>query len=477
MKNYRKLMVLFFVFLSFQFILSTKHYTVETCDTWVALANASKTGNVIFAKNSDRTAFDCQPLMFYPGKKWEKGSEINLGRISIPQMKETYATMGSSPYWCWGYEEGINEYGVVIGNEGVFTRILIEEIAAAQAGKNPPLGPTGMDLLRLGLERGKTARESLDAITGLVEKYGQFGSGLPTYNEAGAYHNSYIIADPDEAWILETAGKQWIARQLKKGVASISNKLSITNNWDLSSKDLVNYAVKKGWWQKENKNEFNFTEAYSVDTPMEKMRSRRAQIRSDCSLNLLLEKEGEVDLHWMKRIARDRSTFPSLDLEQTASSCVAILPKSDDELPVFWWCPSVPSNSCYIPFFIHGSGLPKIVSKAGTVGKCIVPPSKIKADSFSPDSYWWLFRDLSNLIFKNREERNPVVRAEFDKLENSFNTELPAIMKSAVELRKSGKTGEATQVLDKFTERCLDQVLQTVNDLRRQLKTEADKKN
>ena len=61
----------------------------HACDTWVALKNATKNGNVILAKNSDRTQFDCQPLMFYPRMKWAKKSEINLGRIKIPQVKET----------------------------------------------------------------------------------------------------------------------------------------------------------------------------------------------------------------------------------------------------------------------------------------------------------------------------------------------------------------------------------------------------
>ena len=115
--------------------------------------------------------------MFHPRQAWPSGSEVNLGRITIPQMKETFASLGSSPYWCWGYEEGINEYGVAIGNEAIRTKLLSEEIVSYKAGNGPKLGPTGMDLLRLGLERGKTARESLQVIGGLVERYGQFGSG------------------------------------------------------------------------------------------------------------------------------------------------------------------------------------------------------------------------------------------------------------------------------------------------------------
>jgi len=447
----------------------------SACDTWVALRNATKSGYVILAKNSDRPLFDCQPLMFYPHRNWPTGSEINLGRITIPQVKETFATMGSSPYWCWGYEEGINEYSVAIGNEGIFTKILIEDVAAYREGKGPQLGPTGMDLLRLGLERGRTAREALDVITNLIEKYGQFGSGSPTQDEKGAYHNSYIIADPKEAWILETTGTKWIAKRIEKGIASISNKISITTDWDLASEDLVGYAVEKGWWSKEKKKEFNFTEAYIDDALSSRRQSRRAQTRADCSRNLLQENEGSIDHRWMMRIARDRSSNPSIDLDQTASSCVAVLPHSKDELPVFWWCPSVPSNSCYIPFFIHGSGLPEIVSTAGAIGNSIIPPSKVEQDTFSPYSYWWLFKDLSDMVSANRAKRNPIVRAEFDALEKDFEAGLTDIVKQAAALRKSGKDEEAAKILDNYTADCLEKVLQGVEDLRAQFKIEMAK--
>ena len=66
---------------------------------------------------------------------------------------------------------------------------------------------------RLGLERGSTAREALDAMTGLLDKYGQGG---PCSDDGGdwAYHNSFLIADGKEAWVLETAGHLWAAEHV-----------------------------------------------------------------------------------------------------------------------------------------------------------------------------------------------------------------------------------------------------------------------
>ena len=443
-----------------------------SCDTWAALANATARGLTLFAKNSDRLLFSCQPLMFFPRKQWPVGSTVNIGRITIPQVEETYATLGSSPYWCWGYEEGINEFGVAIGNEGVFTKDLLEKLAAQRNGENPELGPTGMDLLRFGLERGKTAHEALDVMTGLVEKYGQFGSGMPTMGVDGAYDNSYMIADPNEVWVLETSGTRWIAKKYSEGITSISNRLSISDTGDLTSSDLIEYAVKKGWWAPDKSDEFNFEKAYAAETPQEKARNYRAGVRQKCSLGLLEEKNGEVTTRWMKRIARDRSTFPSLDLDQTASSCVAVLPKTQEELPVFWWAASTPSSSCYVPFFVHGSRIPKIVSTAGTFGKSIVPPREAEKDTFSDNSYWWLFKDLRDKVNIDWAQRNPIVREAFDALEEEFAAGISDVIQQAVKFREAGKTQEAANVLDEYTELCVTQAVEKVNELRLQFEKE-----
>ena len=165
--------------------------------------------------------------------------------------------------------------------------------------------------------------------------------------------------------------------------------------------------------------------------------------------------------------SQGRSSTPSIDLDQTASSCIAILPKTTEEIPVFWWCPATPSNSCYVPFFIHGSKLPEIVSKADTYGKRINWPSKVKADEFSSESYWWLFRDHCDKVRINYEERNPIVRAEFDLLEKDFESGIPDVVKRAVELRKAGEDNSAAKILDDYTAECVQRALNKVNELRK----------
>jgi secernin len=356
----------------------------------------------------------------------------------------------------------MNEFGVAIGNEGIWTRVLARDVAAAQAGRGPELGPTGMDLLRLGLERGRTARQALEVITSLLEPHGQFGSGIPTMGVAeGAYHNSYIIADPREAWVLETAGRHWVARRLDSGSTSISNTPSIDAQWDLASSSLVQEAVNEGWWPSDRTDALDFTLAYGDDGPVGQARRARSMARAACSSRLLEDRHGSVTPQWMMRIARDESSTPPINLDVTASSCVAVLPQSQDELPVFWWCP----DSCYVPYFVHGGGLPAIVSVAGTQGRSVRPPSSVEADAFDPDSLWWIFRDLHDRASGGMEDRTPQVRAVFDALEKDFEQGLPDVIERAVSLRRAGQSDDAAAVLDAYSAACLDRAMAAAREL------------
>ena len=67
----------------------------------------------------------------------------------------------------------------------------------------------------MGLERSTSSREAVDVITSLLAKHGQGG---PCSEEPGStdlcYHNSYLIADSNEAWVLETTAKHWAAEKI-----------------------------------------------------------------------------------------------------------------------------------------------------------------------------------------------------------------------------------------------------------------------
>src|SRR5262245_10612509 len=205
------------------------------CDTMVALGAATRDGSTILAKNSDREAEECQVLQQYPRQSHPEGALLRCQYLEIPQARETLAMIGSRPYWLWGFEHGVNECRVAIGNEAIWTKAPRQEV-----------GLLGMDLVRLGLERGRTAREALAVITKLLETHGQGGCPRAGGGAPG-YDNSFLLADPEEAWALETAGRRWVAKRVRD-VYSISNVPTIEEEWDEASPDLAEHAREQAWW-------------------------------------------------------------------------------------------------------------------------------------------------------------------------------------------------------------------------------------
>lgn len=283
------------------------------CDTYVALGKATLDNNVIFGKNSDRKISEAQLIAYAPQKKYSEGEDLKCTYISIPQVSETNAVILSKPFWIWGAEMGANEYGVVIGNEALATK---EPLKA--------LGLIGMDLLRLGLERGKTANDSMNIMIELIEKFGQGG---PHYQDGGNYHNSFIITDANEAYVLEVAGDWWIVEKVRD-YRSISNDISIRGKGDLRRDGIIQHAIKKGYCKDDV--DFDFALTFSSTRPFPNY--------LECSNRQLKEKKGEITPNLMMNFLREHESkicrHQRKDL--TASSQVSYIQKGNKK-SIHWF--------------------------------------------------------------------------------------------------------------------------------------------
>lgn len=202
--------------------------TISSCDTFLARGAATRDGRTLFAKNSDRPEPELQQYVIVPPLAHPPGASLRVQYITIPQARETYGFVGAQPRWLWGLEHGVNQWGLAVGNEAIYTVVQPRET-----------GLLGMDLVRLALERARTAREAVDVIGRLVEEYGVGGSA---YNPGPVYYdNAFLLVDPLEAWHLETAGRHWVARRVTEDRYAISNEPSIHAEWDAGSPGLEQF--------------------------------------------------------------------------------------------------------------------------------------------------------------------------------------------------------------------------------------------
>ena len=396
-------------------VLFSANAASKSCDTWVAMQDATADHSVILAKNSDRPPMEAQPLVQFPRKSYAAGDMVQCTYIKIPQVAETYEFIGSKIWWAFGCEHGMNEHGVAIGNEAVWSK------EPYQCGD----GLLGMDLLRFALERGETAYKAMHVIIGLLEKYGQSGD-CEREGEWGKanYHNSFIIADPKEAWVLDTAGRYWVAKRITSGVYSTSNIYSIEHDRDEAHPNLVQHAIDMGWtksardfnfardygnyWTKETKDPGNMQNRRNTtlaclrrDCPHVSVASMMTISRSHHEGTILEPRWGAADAFWSTPCMHDSPRSPY----RTNASMIAHLRANLPPLlrQVYWAGFCNPCCGVFRPFYLHG---------------CKIPESYAAGSStHSIDSPWWSAARVKLLCDLNYQALNPKVREVFDPTE------------------------------------------------------------
>jgi secernin len=399
------------------------------CNNVVAVGDATADGTVIFGKNSDRGPNEAHDLMYVPRTRHPKGSITRCTYVDIPQVEETNAVLLAKPSWIWGAEMAANEHGLVMGNTAVFTK---------EPYETGP-GLIGMDFLRLAVERTKTAPEAVDLIASLLEQYGQGGNTGFIGN--AYYHNSFVIADPNEAWILETSGQQWAAIKVKD-VYATSNALTIEREWDRASADLIDHALERGWCK--SAGDFNFKECYAGFGfyPSYLFTYFSQADRRERRLNQLLDQHhGQITVETMMALLRDHgpglgpSWSPGPGLfentvcmhlgygiirgAQTAGSMVSHV--GSDVQTHFLTGVAAPCTGIFKPAWVD-SGLPDIGPSPG--------------GRYNHTSLWWRHESLHRAVIRDYATRLALYRAERDQMEARFVTEAMASRRNSLDERR-----------------------------------------
>lgn len=228
----------------------------SACTNLIAGKGATTDGSVMMSYSADsHNLFGFlhhSPAARHPKGAMRKITDWDTGKPlgEIPQVAETYNVVGN-----------MNEHQLAIGESTWGGR---EELADTT-------GQSVMDygsLIYVALERAKNAREAIDVMTDLVEKYGYASEG-----------ESFTIADKNEVWVMEMIGKGaekgavWIAVRIPdNAISGHANeprirKVNLKDKENVRySKDMIKFARKRGYFTGKDQ-DFSFADAFAEHDP------------------------------------------------------------------------------------------------------------------------------------------------------------------------------------------------------------------
>jgi len=303
---------------------------------------------------------------------------------------------------------GVNEHGVAIGNEGLHAR--------SPAPQENAL--TGMDLLRLALERATTAAEALDVITALLRQYGQGGNcGHITPNY---YNNGFMIADSTEALVLETVEREWLTTRVREA-GTISNIYSIEDDADRVSAGLPALIRNQGWGGGRV-----LTYATAIGDP-NREHIGQGGVRRARSAALLHSSAGQLRAADLMRILRDHGPMDRSDTRwnpQKALAYTVCMHAGSEERPGQTTGSLVseisPKGSVH---WVTGTAAPCIsIFKPVLLDAMLPPHGPSPTDRFDARTLWWRHERLHRAVLRRGFSKfHDETRAERDALEAEFH--------------------------------------------------------
>ena len=408
-----------------------------TCTTILCGKNTTIDKSVIMGHNEDLGMMDIGKLWYVP--KNSTSRQIDIQHISY-NLKSSFA------YWATGNANNKNYRNILVGvNENGVSMSCNWMNSKEQVLKK--VGINRFALRQLILEEAKTAKEAVLLIGKMIETHGQADwSGL-----------TYCLSDSNESWVVETTTSQWVAKRVADDeIYVVANRYTIGEVFDLHSKKLYDFAIKKGWYNK--KEPFNFSKVYG-DAKIQNQHydsDREERVRE-----LLNSKKGFVEITDIFGVLRDRyfgTDKHQLPLKEeckrkcriakgiarpistnfTQSSFVAHLREGSEvsRENMFWYAFASPSYSGYFPVFIK--------AKAYTKQRKLVLNYQKKI--------WMLFKELQLNGDKNYTENHVFSLLFWKNFEQGIINKLKVF-----ENRKTSLTDYKN--LTKFTQACYEELM------------------
>ena len=233
------------------------------------------------------------------------------------------------------------------------------------------------------------------------------------------YHNSYLLADPQEAWVLETVDRQWAARRIED-IYSISNGLTIASDWDRASDGLVEFAMEKSWCR--SADDFNFARDYSdfLYTRFSNSTTRRkrtmdilkgspGRIGVDTVISALRDHGDETERSYRpdKGITQQtvcaHATLGPVRVAQTTGSLIALL--HPETPPLFVTATSAPCTSIFKPIWVDTQLLDMGPTPTG---------------SYNVETLFWKHELLHRVTLSNYPSLIEEYKHDRDRLEREF---------------------------------------------------------
>jgi len=402
---------------------------------------ASQDGSVLFAHNEDDYGKQLVNWYVEPRKANHEGTEFllkNGGKIGQPAFTNKYIWL-EIPGMDFS-DSYLNEYGVCIGSNACSSREDQAEITD---------GGIGYNLRQLMAERATSAREAVIIGGRLVEQFGYTGSG-----------RTYCIADPNEAWALAVVkGKHWVACRIPDDeVMVLPNNYTITSvdlndtgNY-LACPDLIEYAIRRGWYDPAKEGAFNFRKAYaaknSITHPGNTGRAWGAYHLFGCTYNLkddfpfTFRPTKPVDKRFLMEVLRYHYEGTELDKSEnytkgspyklngsmicSGASVYGFVTELRNWMPVdigcvMWLAPQRPDLQPYLPIYAGILDFPESYRRKGylnTLDDHYNPP----ADIHERDNKhaFWAFVTLCELMEKDYGGHIKSITGQNHKLEETL---------------------------------------------------------